>query len=179
MNPKNKAHYKFKKAWSWPQEIEAKVKDLCEGYTLHVCCGDSQLGDVRIDLEKQADVKASMHNLPIRPETFDTVVCDPPWELAYHLRGRVLRQLRDSLKPGGRLIFNCFWFPKTRGLDVDKEIYVGVPHSLWRNASLLITARRMALPSGANNENDSIPTELEIPTNQAMAPILPQKPEAN
>src|SRR5213594_2174494 len=122
-----------------------KIKDLCEGYTLHVCCGESPIGDVRIDLEKKSDVKASMYNLPVRHESFDTVLCDPPWELPYHLRGRLLRELRDALKPNGRMIFNCFWFPKTRGLVVDKEIYVGVPTTMWRNASLLVTARRMAL----------------------------------
>jgi len=143
-NPKSPS-YKFKKAWSWPTEIEAKIKMLCEGTVLHVCCGDSTIGDVRIDLEKAADIKASMFHLPIRPASFDTVLCDPPWELPYHLRGKLLRQLRDSLKPNGRLVFNCFWFPKTRGLAVDEQIYVGVPHNLWRNASLLITARRMAL----------------------------------
>jgi len=151
LNPKNKSKYKFRKAWSWPQEVENKIRELCEGSVLHVCCGESKIGDVRIDLEKEADIRASMYFLPIRPESFDTVLCDPPWELAYHLRGKLLRALRDPLKPGGRLIFNCFWFPKTRGLSVDPEIYVGVPTSLWRNASLLITARRMALESGATS----------------------------
>lgn len=146
VNPKNPS-YKFKKAWSWPHEVEAKIKSLCEGFTLHVCCGDSRLGDVTIDLHKPANIKADMFHLPIRRDSFDTVVCDPYWELPYHLRGKLLRQLRDCIKPGGRLVFNCFWFPKTRGLDVDKEIFVGVPNNLWRNASLLITARRMALPS--------------------------------
>ncbi len=144
-NPKNNARYKFQKAWSWPGDVEAKIKGLLEGYTLHVCSGESSLGDVRIDLEKPAHVKASMFNLPVKPESFDTVLCDPPWELPYHMRGRLLRELRDTLKPGGRMIFNCFWFPKTRGLSVDKEIYVGVPTTMWRNASLLVTARRMAL----------------------------------
>lgn len=143
-NRKNPS-YSFKKAWSWPFEIEAKVKELCEGFTLHVCCGESSLGDVTIDKEKKASIRADMFYLPIRPESFDTVVCDPPWELPYHLRHKLLYELRDSLKPGGRLIFNCFWFPKIRGLDVDPQIYVGVPHSTWRNASLLITARRSAL----------------------------------
>src|SRR5947208_2385116 len=136
----------FKKSWSWPGDVEAKIKDLCEGYTLHVCCGESRIGDVRIDIEKKADIRASMYYLPVQRESFDTVLCDPPWELPYHLRGKLLRELRDTLKPGGRMIFNCFWFPKTRGLDVDKEIYVGVPTTMWRNASLLITARRSALP---------------------------------
>jgi SAM-dependent methyltransferase len=165
LNPKNPT-YKFRKAWSWPREIEAKIKDLCEGKVLHVCSGESTIGDVRIDLEKKADVKASMFNLPIRPESFDTVLCDPPWELPYHKRGRLLRQLRDALKPGGQLIFNCFWFPKTRGLSVtqkicptcgcDTNLFVGVPHSAWRNASLLITARRMALPNGIYNGREQL-----------------------
>jgi hypothetical protein len=155
MNPKS-PKYKFKKAWSWPYEIEKKIKELCEGTVLHVCSGESELGDVRIDLSKKATVKASMFYLPVRPGSFDTVLCDPPWELPYHLRGKVLRQLRDAIKPGGRLIFNCFWFPRTRGLfieekicptcGVDRMLIVGAPHNLWRNASLLVIARRMALP---------------------------------
>jgi SAM-dependent methyltransferase len=156
-NPKS-PKYKFKKAWSWPTEIEAKIKSLCEGFTLHVCSGDSTIGDVRLDLHKDvrldlhkgADIRGDMFHLPFRPMSFDTVLCDPPWHLPYHLRGKLLRQLRDVLKAGGRLIFNCFWFPKTRGLDVDKEIFVGVPNNLWRNASLLITARRMALGNAIN-----------------------------
>jgi len=154
LNPKNSAKYKFKKAWSWPYEVEAKIKELIEGYTLHVCCGESTLGDVRINYPAKlgGNIIGDMFNLPIKPGSFDTVLCDPPWELPYHLRGRLLRQLRDSLKPNGRMIFNCFWFPKTRGLAIDPQIYVGVPHSLWRNASLLITARRMALDFGAEEE---------------------------
>lgn len=147
-NPKS-PKYKFRRAWSWPLEIENKIRSLCEGLTLHVCSGDSTIGDVRLDLTKPATIKGDMFHLPFRPESFDTVLCDPPWHLPYHLRGKLLRQLRDCLKGGGRLIFNCFWFPKTRGLDVDKEIFVGVPNNLWRNASLLITARRMALPNGS------------------------------
>ncbi len=144
-NPKNSARYTFKRAWSWPAEVEGKILSLIEGQSLHVCCGDSKLGSVRIDIDKSADIRASMFFLPIRRAAFDTVLCDPPWEIPYHVRGRLLRELRDCLKPNGRLIFNCFWFPRTRGLSVDHEIWVGVPHNLWRNASLLITARRSAL----------------------------------
>jgi len=173
MNPKNKAKYRFRKAWSWPFEVEQKIRALCEGMVLHVCSGESTLGDVRIDLEKKADIRASMYDLPIRPGSFDTVLCDPPWELAYHLRGRLLRSLRDALKPGGRLIFNCFWFPKTRGLAVDPEIYVGVPNSLWRNASLLITARRMALESAATSVSNRIPAKPETePSNLGEQSLL-------
>ena len=144
MNPK-KATYKFKKSWSWPFEVETNIKDLVEGTSLHVCCGDSKLGDVRLDLSKEADVKGDMFHLPFKSESFDTVICDPPWGLPYHVRHRLLYQLRNVLKPGGRLIFNSMWFPRVRGLSVDPQVWVGLPHATWRNASLLITARREAL----------------------------------
>src|SRR6267143_3784866 len=144
MNPKN-ATYKFKKAWSWPAQVEELIGKQIEGFSLHVCCGDSRLGDVRLDLEKQADIRGDMFHLPFKRETFDTVLCDPPWHLPYHVRHKLLYELRDVLKPGGRLIFNCIWFPKVRGLVVDPQLWVGVPNATWRNASILITARREAL----------------------------------
>lgn len=146
MNSKN-PKYRFKKAWSWPTEIEAKIKSLCEGKVLHVCSGESEIGDVRIDLTKTADIRADMFHLPIRPESFDSAVCDPPWNLPYHVRHKLLFELRDCLKPGGRLIFNCFWIPKIRGLQMEKEIYVGVPNAAFRNVSVLFLARRIALPT--------------------------------
>lgn len=145
MNSKN-PRYRFKKAWSWPTEIEAKIKSLLEGEVLHVCSGESQIGNVRIDLSKSADIRADMFWLPIRPESFDTVLCDPPWNLPYHVRHKLLFQLRDCLKPGGRLIFNCFWIPKIRGLQMESEIFVGIPNAAFRNVSVLFLARRMALP---------------------------------
>ncbi len=177
MNPKKNAKYKFRKAWSWPGDVEAKIKDLLEGYSLHVCCGESSIGDVRIDIEKSSDIKASMFNLPIRPESFDTVLCDPPWELPYHKRGKLLRELRDTLKPGGRMIFNCFWFPKTRGLSLDPQIWVGVPNTMWRNASLLVSARRMALTAFQVQEElaDEIAEEKVIPQESSSQPVSDRK----
>jgi hypothetical protein len=137
--------YKFVKAWAWPDGVEKHVGSLIEGYSLHVCCGESKIGDVRIDLTKQADVKADMFHLPIRNASFDTVICDPPWKLGYHRRYKLLYQLRDALKPGGLLIFNAFWYPRTRGLVVEEQMYVGLVKAAWRNVSLLILARREAL----------------------------------
>ena len=123
------------------------MAELIEGSTLHVCCGSSGLGDVRIDLHTEADVKADMFHLPFRRETFDTVLCDPPWNLPYHVRFKLLYELRDVLKPGGRLIFNSLWFPHVRGLEVDPVIWIGVPGVSWRNVSLIFTARRSSLPT--------------------------------
>jgi len=70
MNPKKNAKYKFRKAWSWPEDVDRKIRALCEGFTLHVCNGESTIGDVRIDIEKKAEIQASMYFLPIRPGAF-------------------------------------------------------------------------------------------------------------
>lgn len=119
------------------------IKKHIKGRSLHVCCGSSDLGDVKVDayVERKGIVKADMFNLPFKEE-FDTVICDPPWELPYNVRHKLLYSLRSALKPGGILIFNCMWFPKCRGLKV-MEVFVGVPHSTWRNASLLIISKKV------------------------------------
>lgn len=143
VNPKSKAKLSFKKTWAWPWSVECFVRKNIKGRSLHVCCGSSKIGDVKVDMyvERKDIVKADMFDLPYKEE-FDTVICDPPWELPYHKRHKLLYSLRDALKPNGILIFNCFWFPKCRGLQIEK-VYVGVPHSTWRNASLFIIARKV------------------------------------
>lgn len=153
-NPKN-PRFKFRKAWSWPQDVEKQIAGLLQGLSLHVCAGDSKLGDYRLDLTKEADICGDMFNLPIRPATFDTVLCDPPWNIPYHRRHKLVYQLRNCLKPGGRLIFNCVWLPRVRGLEVEQKlcptcgvnqaIYVGLPNATWRNVSFLFLLRRSAL----------------------------------
>ncbi len=161
-NKKNPS-YRFVQVWSWPRNVEILLEKLMKGegmspqpdpekftfpISIHVCSGDSKLGDVKIDLfNEHADIKADMFNLPIRPEIAQLLLCDPPWHLPYHVRHKLIYQLRNVLKPGGRLIFNCIWSPKVRGIQIDEKIYAGLPNATWRNASLLFTARRYALPS--------------------------------
>ena len=50
------------------------------GSVLHVCSGKSEVGDVRVDLTMKCDVKADMMSLPFKDQSFDTVICDPPWQ---------------------------------------------------------------------------------------------------
>ena len=140
-SPKNPS-YKFRRAWAWPSDVEAFIEAKIEGLSLHVCCGESKIGDIRIDLYTNADVKADMFHLPIKKHSCDTVICDPPWELPYHLRHKLLYELRDSLKAGGKLIFNSFWNPKIKGLQ-NEEYWVGFPNATWRNISLLVVSRKV------------------------------------
>ena len=52
MNPK-KAHLKYKKIWQFPQATHDFIQPMIKGRSLHVCCGNSLLCDVRVDIEKQ------------------------------------------------------------------------------------------------------------------------------
>jgi len=133
---------RFRKAWRWPERIEKLIRSLMKGSVLHVCSGDSKLGSVRIDLYKEADIKADMFHLPIRPQSFDTVICDPPWKTPYHKRPRLLFELRDALKPGGRLILNAPFLARVPCLKEEKT-YIVEPVAAWRNFSLITTYRKV------------------------------------
>ncbi len=71
--------FKFRAAWTWWDGHEDMIKRLCSGSTLHVCCGQSPIGDVRVDLYTACDVKADFTALPFKGQSFDTVIIDPPW----------------------------------------------------------------------------------------------------
>jgi ubiquinone/menaquinone biosynthesis C-methylase UbiE len=93
-------------------------------------------------VERPDIIKADMFNLPFRDGSFDTVVCDPPWEIPYQQRHKLLWELCRVTKKGGKLVFNAYWWPKSKTLKVE-EYWVGIPNSTWRNISLLIVARKI------------------------------------
>jgi len=72
---------KLKIEWLWSSSEEKFYSNLCIGKTLHVCCGKSKLGDVRVDIKPQdKDVRfMDYRNLEFPDLSFDTVICDPPW----------------------------------------------------------------------------------------------------
>ena len=72
---------KFRRAWIWTTEETDFYREKCIGRTIHVCCGVSSIGDVRVDIEPQAEgvIKADYRNLPYPDQSFDTALCDPPW----------------------------------------------------------------------------------------------------
>jgi len=82
-----------------------------------------------------------MFDLPFK-EQFDTVICDPPWELEYTKRNKLLYKLRDALKPGGILLFVSLWWPKVRGLEI-KEHWIMHAKSINKNCSILFKAQKV------------------------------------
>ena len=149
MNPKS-AKLKYKKIWQFPQATHDFIKPMIKGKSLHVCCGNSLLCDVRVDIEKQPtqDSKSGFilgdmfelndvlkkNGYPL--QYFDTVLCDPVWNLGFHVRHKLIYQLRDNVAPNGHLIFNCLWFPKIKTMQLE-DMYVGLNNMAWRNVSLI------------------------------------------
>ena len=143
MNRKaRKYNYKFRKAWSWPKGVEDFISHFLEHPSLHVFCGDSTLGDVKVDIHSDAaDISADAFHLPFRDESFQTVIADPPWHLAYHLRPRLIRELARVLRIGGRLIWNAPWWPNCKKLEV-REVWYAKPHT-YRTCPIVIMAVRV------------------------------------
>ena len=122
---------KYREAWRWPQAVEGFIRSRAQGLTIHVCSGMSQIGDVRIDIDgHNANVRGDFNQLPVKDDIADTVVCDPPWELQYHLRGKLVKELRRIIKPGGQLLFLAPWSPKQPGLIVE-SIMVPEYQLMW------------------------------------------------
>ena len=67
----------------WPERVHAFVGDLLVGRTLHVCCGKSRLGTVRLDNDpdNDPDILCDAANMCdcVANGAFDTVLCDPPY----------------------------------------------------------------------------------------------------
>ena len=114
---------KFIKSWAWPGEVESFLEEKAQGFVVHICSGSLHLGDLTIDQYMPAMIKASMYALPIKTGIADTVICDPPWGIARHVRHILLFELRRILKLGGVLLFNAPWLPRVPGLEL-KEIWV-------------------------------------------------------
>jgi len=71
----------FKKTWVWSESEERLYQSLTIGTTLNLCSGYSELGDERIDIDKNVkpSIVADVHYLPFKDRSFDTIIIDPPW----------------------------------------------------------------------------------------------------
>ena len=74
--------HKIKPSWVWWASEDRLYAQLLEGYALHVCCGHSQIGDIRVDVDPtvKPDIVADMYHLPFRRGVFKCAIIDPPWE---------------------------------------------------------------------------------------------------
>lgn len=106
--------YKVRKIL-WPEAIEKFLETLFIGRVLHVCCGKSHLGDVRLDLhEDDVDIKCDAANMKtfVNDGEFETVLCDPPYNGSFQWNHDLLNELyRVASK---RILFQHWFIPATK-----------------------------------------------------------------
>ena len=116
----------LQKSWVWPEQVAEEIKAYIfgRGYSLNICSGLSDIGDVKIDLDpKNITVqKGDMNCLPFADNTFDVVISDPPWKINFFKRMRPFFEAVRVCKPNGRIIYNCTWRPVSKFVKLEKAI---------------------------------------------------------
>ena len=135
---------KYRKAWHWPDQVADFIGYQAQGFTIHIMNGESQLGDLRIDrYSENTDIRADALWLPIKSEVADTVISDPPWDMDYTLKPRLMSEIRRILKFGGRLIFNAPWCPKCPGLALEEIWCPTYQLMTFTHISLIFVCRKI------------------------------------
>ena len=112
----------------WPEDIEGFLQTVFIGRTLHVCCGKSLLGDVRLDMDvaNNPDIicdAADMKSV-VKDREFETVLCDPPYNGKMQWNHNLLSELiRVASK---RLIFQHWFLPARKDGGYKKA------HNTWK-----------------------------------------------
>lgn len=97
----------------WNDSIENVISELFIGRTVHVCCGKSLLGNVRVDFDpmNKPDIVCDAANMKefISDNEFETVLCDPPYSGRFQWNHDVLTEL--SRIASKRIIFQHWFIP--------------------------------------------------------------------
>ena len=153
----------YKAAWRMPEDVERLYRDVAnDGYTLNVCAGKLDVGDVLVDADPQLDrsIPADMNNLPFDDATFDYVLLDPPWKLNYYKRQRPFFEAVRVCKPDGLILANWLWIGESENTRIEPPLIIRCDDA-WANISAIVAHRKQ--PNQANLAtwgagNDSVPT---------------------
>lgn len=119
---------KIERSWVWPDSVERFFREQTTGYSLNVCCGKADVGDVRLDRdpENNPDVVADMFKLPFDDCSFDTVIADPPWKVINDVgkMHKLFFELLRLVKPRGKVLWNAFSFPSSDQAELQKPLWV-------------------------------------------------------
>ena len=134
---------RLKKCWIWNKTVEDFIRHKIRGYSLNVCAGKSTLGDIKADIEPQAEgvIKADMRNLPFEDNTFDTVNSDPPWKIGFYHRMKPFFECVRVCKIKGRIIYNAYWIPTSKLVKLE-ELYVR-QDTEWSNTSVISVFKKV------------------------------------
>jgi hypothetical protein len=110
-------------SWVWPDSVERLFRKQAEGRTLHVCCGKSDVGHVRIDRDplNEPDIVADMNSLPVPDRAFDTVIADPPWNGIQKVgeKHTLFFELVRKAKLDGLILWNALTLPSSEQVDLE------------------------------------------------------------
>ena len=138
-------HLQFRKSWRWPHAIESFFELRIEDkYSLHVCCGQSEVGNVRIDLDPNSKrtQEGDMRNIPFPNNTFDVVFGDWPWKMNFYKRFRPFYEMARVCKVGGSVIINAIWIPHSEVMLL-RETFVRCD-SPFGTASVILVYKKIA-----------------------------------
>lgn len=127
----------------WPEEVEDLLSSLLIGRSLHLCCGKSKLGTVRLDLfEEDADIQADAANTGLADKSFDAVLCDPPYNGEFQWNHDLLTEL--SRLACQRIIFQHWFLPCDPNGQYKKAnyfklsaIYIWQPRTYFGRAQII------------------------------------------
>jgi hypothetical protein len=114
------------------------------GTVLQVCTGGSRFGTARVDADitvPGVNVAGKMDALPFADDSFDTVACDPMYEIQYPDRVRLQRELFRVARY--RLLFKSPWIPRGTGWSL-KETVLVASHTCANVAVLSVLDRDAA-----------------------------------
>ena len=92
------------------------------GRTLNVCCGNCPVGDIRVDIDPSTSrtMEGDLFDLPFPNQSFDTVICDPPF--SYYSKFRWVIRLSHLARK--RLILSTSLIePKLIKREWERELY--------------------------------------------------------
>jgi len=127
----------------WPGEVEALLESLLIGRSLHMCCGKSKLGTVRLDLhEAGVDLQVDAAHTGQPDKSFDTVLCDPPYNGEFQWNHDLLDEM--ARLASRRIIFQHWFVPANPNGLYKKannfrltDIYVWQPKTYFGRAQLI------------------------------------------
>jgi len=113
------------------------------GRILHLCCGYTRfnVGEINVDIfpNSAADIIADMFHLPFADNSFDTVVSDPPYKLAYNKRHEFTKEILRVIKKqkGSRILLKLDFIPYFKDFGLT-ELHIYQGKRYWAHVSLLM-----------------------------------------